>query len=47
MPSFHGDGSPRSRWSQKDGALKDQMRKKVGMGTDGTDDLDKMRDARC
>ena len=47
MPEKDGDGRSRSRLSPENGGSKDEMGEKIGMGTDGTDELDKMRDARC
>ena len=44
MLSFDGDGWSRSRWSQKNGSLLDEMGDKFGMGMDGTDNLHKLQD---
>ena len=47
VPEKDGDGRSRSRLSPENGGSKVEIGEKIGMGADGTDELDKMRDARC
>ena len=42
MPETDGDGRAKSRLNAENGGSKDEMGAKIGMGTDGTDELDKM-----
>ena len=47
MPEKNGDGRSRSSLSLENGGSKDEMGEKIGIRTDGTDELDKMQNVKA